>query len=152
LPAPQATKVLPPGLTVFEPLKTVLNVGGGEALHVSVMNAFALPPVLSFLIENWVPVGVTVIAVVEHRLMVVPVVRSQTGGGTAQVAGHEAMHRPMAPGSPKDRQLFSQSLIQSAKARLAVVMTASPAIDAMNRFMFSFLVVLESMGSIDKGS
>jgi hypothetical protein len=72
-------------------------------------------------------------------------VGSQGGTGTAQVAGHEAMHRPMAPGSLKNRQLFSQSLMQSAEARLAVVINA-----AMNRFMFLFLVVLESMGSIDR--
>lgn len=77
-------------------------------------------------------------------------VGSQGGTGTAQVAGHEAMHRPMAPGSLKNRQLFSQSLMQSAEARLAVVINAVPAIDAMNRFMFLFLVVLESMGSIDR--
>jgi len=124
-----------PGVTVFEPLKTVVKKFG-KALQTSVMNAFALPPVLSFLIENWLVNGVTVIAVFEHPLMVVPPVRSQIGGGVAQVAGHEAMHKPMAPGSSKDRQLFSHVLSQSAQARLAVVIKASPAIDAMNRCMF----------------
>src|SRR6185295_12242091 len=63
-PAPQAWKELPPGLTVFEPLKTVL-IEFGKALQLSVMNAFGLPPVLSFLIRNWLELGVTVIAVFE---------------------------------------------------------------------------------------
>jgi hypothetical protein len=133
---------------VREPLKAVLITPTFEQL--SVMNAFALPPVPSLPSVQLVELGVTTTDVFEHPLK--PPVVVHAGGGTAQVAGHEAMHRPMAPGSPKNRQLFSQSLIQSAQARLAVVIKAIPAIDATNRFMFLFLVVLESMGSIDKSS
>jgi hypothetical protein len=139
-----------PTLTVREPLKAVLITPTFEQL--SVMNAFALPPLPSLLSVHLPPVpvllGVTTTAVFEQPLTPPVVVQAGTGGG-AQVAGHEAMQRPMAPGSSKDRQLFSQVLMQSAEARLAMVMAASPAIDATNRFIFSISSRAESMGSID---
>lgn len=136
VPILQAWKELPPGLIVFEPLKTVL-IEFGNSLQLSVMKAFALPPELSLVnLKPEAPWGVTTTAVVEH-VLVPPVVTQGGSSGTAHVAGHEAMHRPIWPGSP-NRQLASQVLMQSAEAKLAVVMAASPAIDATNRFIFFY--------------
>jgi hypothetical protein len=133
---------------VREPLKTCLITPTFEQL--SVMNALALPPVPSLLSNQLAPLAFKRTAVFEHVLGS-PAVQAGGGGMAAQLAGHEEMHRPMAAGSP-NTQLASQSLTQSAEARLAMVMTASPAIDANSRFMFPFSVVLQSMGSMDISS
>lgn len=133
-PEPAGHRIVdwPPGLMVREPLKAVLITPTFEQL--SVMNAFAAPPVLSFVSLQRVDCGVTTTAVFEHVLVPPVVVQAGTGAGV-QAAGQPAMHRPMEAGSPANRQLASQSLMQSAKARLVVAIAAIPAIDAINRFM-----------------
>ena len=137
-------------MTVSRPFWAFLNVP--KFLHWRIMNAVALPPLPSLLSLQKLPLGVTTTAVSEHRLM--PVLSPDPVGGSqaGQREGHESMQKPIWVGSPPRRHWASQSLMQSAQARLAMVIQASPAIDAMNRFMFLFLVVLEPMGSIDESS
>jgi hypothetical protein len=103
------------------------------------MKAVGLPPLPSLVIWKLVGradgTGVTTMGELNVQALMLPVV-SHGGNGVAQVAGQLAMHRPMLPGSSWDKQLFSHVEMQSAAATLPAAIKATPAMDAMNRFMF----------------